>query len=271
MNPGRRTGAATALVGAVALSLFTAPQAQAASTGITVSNVVINKGLPIVVGTSEEKTPSVTFNVTLPSGYSTYDPFDWSVDPYLYHGTTAAAGADAGGLYMGGYTCYEDSAQKAHCVGELTIDPRYDLDSSGDATTWKIGLALRLFKSSGSLKAEEFKTASGGVSVRRWAKATVNASPEPVAKGRTLTVTGGLTRADWVTHKYTGYSGQSAKLQFRPKGGTTYSTVRTVTSGSTGTLKTTVTASSDGYWRWAFGGTSTTGAATSALDFVDVR
>jgi hypothetical protein len=271
MNPGRRTGAAAAIAGAVVLSVLTAPQAQAASTGITVSNVVVNKGLPIVVGTSEEKTPSVTFNVTLPSGYTTADPFDWEAEPYLYHGTTAAAGADDGGLYMGGYTCYEDSAQKAHCVGELTVDPRYDLDSNGDATSWKIGLALRLFTSSGALKAEEHRTASGGVPVRRWAKATVNASPEPVSKGKTLTVTGSLTRADWVKHRYVGHGGVSAKLQFRPKGGSTYSTVRTVTSSSTGALKTTATANSDGYWRWSYGGSSTTGTATSALDFVDVK
>ncbi|MFE9806433.1 hypothetical protein [Streptomyces sp. NPDC005548] len=270
MTPGRRTGVVAAIVGAVALSVLTVPEAQAATTGITVSNVVVNKGLPIVVGTSDEKEPPVTFTVSLPSGYSTDDPFDWEAEPFLYHGTSAAAGADGGGLYMGSYTCYQESARMETCEGELYIGPRYDLDSNGDATTWKIGLALRLFKSSGSLKAEEYKTAPGGVSVRRWAKATVNASPEPVAKGRTITVTGSLTRADWVKHTYAGYARQSAKLQFRPKGGSAYSTVKTVKSGSTGALRTTVTANADGYWRWSFGGTSTTGTATSTSDFVDV-
>lgn len=270
MNPGRRTGVVAAIVGAVALSALTVPEAQAATTGITVSNVVVNKGLPIVVGTSDTKEPPVTFDVTLPSGYTTDDPFDWEAAPYLYHDTSAAAGADDGGLYMGSYTCFERSARTTHCEGELYIEPRYALDSNGDATAWKIGLSLRLFKSSGSLKAEEHKTAPGGVSVRRWAKATVNASPEPVAKGRTITVTGALTRADWVKHTYAGYAGQSAKLQFRKKGGSTYSTVKTVKSGSTGALKTTVTANADGYWRWTFGGTSTTGTATATGDFVDV-
>ncbi|WRZ91711.1 hypothetical protein OHB54_23115 [Streptomyces sp. NBC_01007] len=270
MNPGRRTGAVAALAGALALSVLSAPQAQAASTGITMSNVVINKGRPIVVGTSEVKEPSVTFDIALPSGYTVEGPLGWATDPYLYHGTTAAAGADGGGLYVGSYTCFEKSAHTAHCEGELYIEPRYALDSNGDATTWKIGLALRLFKSSGSLKAEEYRTAPGSVSVRRWAKVTVNASPEPVAKGRPITVTGSLTRADWVKHKYTGYAGQSAKLQFRPKGSSTYSTVKTVTSSSTGALKTTVPAKADGSWRWTFGGTSTTGTATAADDFVDV-
>ncbi|MEU4085720.1 hypothetical protein ACWD4F_05570 [Streptomyces aureus] len=272
MNPGRRIGTVAALAGALALTALTAPQAQAASTGVTVSNVVVNKGLPIVVGTSEVKEPPVTFDLTLPTGYTVEGPEpSWDAHPFLYHGTTVTAGADSGGIYIGSYTCFEaGSTHKAHCEGELYIEPRYRLDSNGDATTWKIGLSIRLFKTSGSLKAEEYKTAPGSVAVKRWAKLTANAAPEPVAKGKTLTVTGGLTRADWVKHKYTGFAGQSVKLQFRPKDSSTYSTVKTVTSSSTGALKTTVTANADGYWRWVFGGTSTTGSATAAGDFVDV-
>ncbi|WP_326647438.1 MULTISPECIES: hypothetical protein [unclassified Streptomyces] len=41
-------------------------------------------------------------------------------------------------------------------------------------------------------------------------------------------------------------------------------------ASTTGALKTTVTASVDGTWRWAFGGTSTTGTAVSGGDYVDV-
>ncbi|WP_323180883.1 hypothetical protein [Streptomyces sp. NBC_01142] len=107
--------------------------------------------------------------------------------------------------------------------------------------------------------------------MQRWAKVSVNASPEPVTKGKTITVTGSLTRADWVKHTYTGYAGQSVKLQFRKAGSSAYATVKTVNSSSTGALKTTVTASVDGYWRYTFGGTSTTGTATATGDFVDVR
>ncbi|MFD4142013.1 hypothetical protein [Streptomyces sp. NPDC058572] len=42
-------------------------------------------------------------------------------------------------------------------------------------------------------------------------------------------------------------------------------------TSSTGALKTTVTAPVDGYWRFVFGGTTTTGTATATGDFVDVR
>ncbi|WP_406392829.1 hypothetical protein [Streptomyces sp. NBC_00887] len=267
-----RTGAVAAIAGAaVAVSTLTAPAAQAADTGITVSRIVVNGGKSIIVGTSDEKAPPVTFRITLPSGHSTANPSAYDAEPFLYHGTTAVKGADSGGLYMGGYTCYETSARVADCEGELYIDPRYDLDSNNDATTWSIGIAAKLWKTNGQLGTAEYTTASGGVKVKRWAKATVNASPEPVTKGKTITVTGSLTRADWVKHTYTGYAGKTADLQFRKKDSSVYSTVKTATSSSTGALKATVTASVDGYWRWTFGGSTTSGTATAAGDFVDVR
>ena len=74
MKSGRRTVAVAALVGALGFSVLNAPAAHAADTGITVSDIVINKGKPIVVGTTKEVRPPVTFNIALPAGYSTADP-----------------------------------------------------------------------------------------------------------------------------------------------------------------------------------------------------
>ncbi|MEJ8667651.1 hypothetical protein WKI71_00980 [Streptomyces sp. MS1.AVA.1] len=42
-------------------------------------------------------------------------------------------------------------------------------------------------------------------------------------------------------------------------------------SSSTGTLRATVKAVEDGYWRWNFTGTTTTGPAKATGDYVDVR
>ncbi|MYX97364.1 hypothetical protein GT045_21715, partial [Streptomyces sp. SID486] len=97
------------------------------------------------------------------------------------------------------------------------------------------------------------------------------AAPEPVKKGRTLTVTGRLTRADWQDHKYHGYSGQPVKLQFRKKGSSAYTTLKTVRTNSAGSLKTTAKATADGYYRFSFAGTTTTAAVSAAGDFVDVK
>ncbi|MEV5205064.1 hypothetical protein [Streptomyces sp. NPDC053720] len=263
-----RTGTVAVLAGALALAAFTAPAAEAADTGITVSKMVVNSGRPIVVGTTEEKLPGVSFHVTWPAGHSLSDV---EASPYLYHDTTAGKGADHGGIYLSSMTCYEDGSRAADCKGELYIEPRYTLDSNNDATTWKVGAAARIWGSNGQPKSQEYLPALGTAQVKRAARASVNASPEPVTKGKTLTVTGRLTRADWVKHSYAGYGGKAAKLQFRRAGTSTYATVKIVRASSTGSLKTTVKASADGYWRWTFGETSTTGGATAAGDYVDVK
>ncbi|WP_338896548.1 hypothetical protein WBG99_13450 [Streptomyces sp. TG1A-60] len=275
MKTGRRTVAVATLVGALGFSVLNAPAAQAADTGITVSEVVINKGKPIVVGTSKEAEPPLSFHVTLPAGYSTYEPFSYDAYPFLYRGSPKTA-ADTGENYIGPgvYICYELSSKKARCEGNLYIDPHWSqkhVDSNGDATTWKVAVGLRLFKDSGGLKAEEYETRSQTAQLKRAAKATVNAAPEPVTKGKPVTVTGKLTRANWSTKKYGAYSGRTVSLQFRAKGTDTFKTVKKATTSSTGALKTTVTASTDGSWRWKYYGNTTTGVATSAADYVDVR
>lgn len=92
-----------------------------------------------------------------------------------------------------------------------------------------------------------------------------------MVKGKTLTVTGKLSRANWDTDVYAGYTVQPVKLQFRKAGTSTYTTVKTVNTSSTGDLRTTATASVDGYWRWNFAGTSTTPAVAATGDHVDVQ
>ncbi|MQY38180.1 hypothetical protein SRB17_61890 [Streptomyces sp. RB17] len=262
-----RSGSAVVLAGALALGAFAAPPAEAADTGITVSNLVVNKGKPIIVGTSAEVRPDFTYHMSWPSGPQLQDV---NAFPFLYHDTTVAMGADSGGIYMGYTNCNEDGTHAADCDGELYIEPRYTLDSNNDATTWKIAVSARIWGSDGRLKRQEYLTGFGSVQVKRRAQVTVNASPEPVTKGRTLTVTGRITRADWVKHAYTGFGGKAAKLQFRKAGTSAYSTVKIVPADSAGYLRTTVTASADGYWRWTFGDTTTTSGASAAGDYVDV-
>jgi len=48
------------------------------------------------------------------------------------------------------------------------------------------------------------------------------------------------------------------KLQYRPKNSSAYTALKSVTTSSTGALKTAVKASADGYYRCSFPGTSTT-------------
>ncbi|NEC89770.1 hypothetical protein [Streptomyces sp. SID12501] len=269
----RRTAAVIATAGALALSVLNAPAAQAKDTGIVVTDLVINDYKPIVVGTSRVVEPPVSLYVTLPAGYSTADSFRWDVSPFLYRGSLANHGYNYVGL--GSLTCYELSSQKARCEGHLRIDPdptRYDVDSNSDATKWKIGLHLRLLKANGNLQAEESESRPGTLSLRRAAKLSVaDATPEPVAKGKKLTLKSKLTRANWTTKKNDGYGNSKISLQFRAKDATSFKTLKTVKTNSAGALSTAVTATTDGFFRWVYYGNTVTGTATSGQDYIDVR
>jgi hypothetical protein len=111
-----------------------------------------------------------------------------------------------------------------------------------------------------------------GVTLLKASKLTVNASPEPVAKGAELTVSGRLTRAttDAAT-TFAGYAGQPVKLQFRKSGSTTYTTIKTVSTNATGYLSTTATANAAGYWRWSYAGSDTVASVNAAGDGVILK
>jgi hypothetical protein len=61
------------------------------------------------------------------------------------------------------------------------------------------------------------------------------------------------------------------KLQFRKNGTSTYTTVKTIRTVANGDLKTTVTATADGFFRYVFAATATTSDAFAAPDFIDVK
>jgi hypothetical protein len=152
------------------------------------------------------------------------------------------------------------------CKATFVLDPQVDFIDNSVAGRWYANVWIDA-KDGDYLSADK----AGSFAVQRASKLTVNAAPEPVKKGKTITVTGKLSRANWEDNKYHGYTNQSVKLQFRKKGSNTYTTVKTIKSNSTGNLKTTVTASTDGYFRYSFAGTSTTPAVNATGDFVDVR
>ncbi|MFJ8850846.1 DUF5707 domain-containing protein [Streptomyces sp. NPDC102437] len=227
-----------------------------------ISKVVVNGGKDIVLGTTAKKTISVSVTASHPSGV---------VDAYadLWHGTNPNSPDTIDGAILPNEeaaTCTKVNATTSTCKLTFTIDPRYDLYKNALAGTWHVsGAALA---GSGDMAWNDF---FGTARVQRLSKLTVNAAPEPVKKGGTITVTGKLSRANWEDHAYHGYATQPVKLQFRKKTSSTYTTIKTIKSSSVGNLKTTVKASVDGYWRYSFAGTSTTPAVTTAGDFVDVK
>jgi hypothetical protein len=264
--PGGATSAAAAKPDA-ASRFGTAPAqkaphatARAADTDPVIEAVSVHGGSDIVLGTTDPKTIKVAVTASHPSGI--YDAY---LD--LWHGTDVENDID--GLILpneDAATCTAVNDTTSKCVLSMTIDPRSDLYMNALAGTWHVTVGA--ISNDGTLFWNDYYTTHH---VQRLSKLTVNASPEPVKKGATITATGKLSRANWEDHKYHGYTGQPVQLQFRKKDSNTYSTVKTVTTNSTGDLKTTVTAATDGYWRFSFAGTSTTPAVKATGDFVDVQ
>jgi hypothetical protein len=103
---------------------------------------------------------------------------------------------------------------------------------------------------------------------------TFDATPEPVKKGKKITLKATLTRVNWKSadiQNYIAFPKAKMAVQFRAEGASSYSTVRTVTSGAGGKVSTAVKATKTGRWRLVSTATSTTASATSASDVVKVR
>ncbi|MEU7418194.1 hypothetical protein [Streptomyces antibioticus] len=269
----RKRAIVVAASGALALSALAVPAAQAAPTAglnVTFSNVKVNAGKTVVVGPTTKVTVNVTYTVTKPANVSAGS---FISGPVLYRGATLSEQSDSiFGDNEG--TCTTSSSTVLKCTAKIQFRPDapadYDDLGNGDAGAWKVG-ALAIANDASSADDMKWQSNLGTVKVQRAAKLTVDAAPEPVKKGKTITVTGKLSRANWDANKYAGYAAQSVKLQFKKKGSSTYTTVKTIKTSSTGTLKTTVKASADGYYRYSFAGTSTTPAVSAAGDFIDVN
>jgi hypothetical protein len=260
-----------AVSGALALSALTVPAAQAEGAEPVqpaVSGVVINGGRTIVAGTGD-----VTFRVELtathPSGikaarldlfrgwgswlmtepHAHYSPLDCTVQ-------TPTASRCVGTI-TGHVMALDDP------VGETAMNMLYSNTQAGD---WNV--RVEAYANDGSVYSNE---TYGKHKVLRESILTVNASPEPVRKGRTLTVTGQFIRSDWHEDAYVALAGQYVQLQFKKKDSANWSTLKTIRSNSEGALRTTTTATSDGSYRFSYAGATTTAASVSRWDHVDVQ
>ncbi|WP_447039019.1 calcium-binding protein [Streptomyces sp. DSM 118878] len=269
-----------ALSGTLALSALAVPAAQAADgpnltqreTAIAkaaadefegdtkITKVVVNKGKNIVVGTTNKVKFDIAITATDAEGI-------FAGDAFLWHGSDLDDGLDGFLFSEDSGTCKVVNATTSTCTVSIVVDPKLDLFDNDLAGKWKVG-ASAIGEDGDYYQEDNF---SANARIQRYARLTTNASPEPIKKGKTLTVKGALTRANWYTSKYAGYTKQDVKLQYKKKGASSYTTLKTVKSDTKGNLSTTVKASADGYFRYVFAGTSTTPSVTSKSDFVDVQ
>ncbi|MEU7019879.1 hypothetical protein ABZ990_04375 [Streptomyces sp. NPDC046203] len=246
-----------AVVAGGAAAVFTglaAFPAGAAEGGAAFTRVKVNGGKPVVIGVANGVKVPTSFRLTTPYKVK------WT-DVFLYRGKThnrlwhSIETSDCGVVLS---PC--DVTETMYFNPSL-----WDLRNS-EAGAWKVAGEVRFKDGTGDID-----DVGQTVYVKRNSRLSVKASPKPVAKGGTLTVTGKVTRANWETRKYVSYEGRKVSLQFKPAGATSYTSVKTVYANGKGDLKATVKASKTGTWRWMYGGNTTTGASTSAGDYVVVK
>nr|WP_241837426.1 hypothetical protein [Streptomyces sp. CB02115] len=252
-----------AVVAGAAAAVFTgvaAVPAGAAEGGVAFSRVTVNGGKPIVIGVKEEVELYVTFRMATKIKHKSA--------PMVFPYRGKLSNMDTLWNSIITSDCRVVDKAKGICDFEewLSIDPRHYEFGNEDAGTWKTAAKLYLPKG-----AEDVDDENLPLQVKRATRVTVNAAPEPVVKGKTITVTGKVSRANWDTHTYQGYGGRSVSLQFKAAGSSSYKTVKKATSSRTGALKTTVKATGPGSWRWTYYGNSTSGPRSSSGDYVAIR
>jgi hypothetical protein len=107
-------------------------------------------------------------------------------------------------------------------------------------------------------------TVKVGISLKRPSTLTLNASPEPVTKGKKVTTAGVLKIDGKVLAKAT------VKIYFKASGATAYTLKGSATTSSKGAYTKKFTATKSGTWKVVYAGTSTKNTA-SAADAVKVK
>ncbi|MGW5641132.1 hypothetical protein, partial [Streptomyces sp. NPDC003832] len=209
-RPAARAASRGVVVGAVVVALAGAGATTGATADTTpadpvVTGATVNSGHDVIVGTTND----VSFPVTVTG----------ADDSGLLFVDVDLKGPN-GGFYTTDAFCETATA----CTTSFTVnahlrpggDDPVDL-ANAQAGTWKVDALVDSHDG-----ASVFAPGVTSFGLKRAARLTVDAAPEPVAKGATITVTGKLVRANWDTYRYAGYTGQAVKLQFRPKGSDTY-------------------------------------------------
>lgn len=291
-----------AVTGALALSAFVVPAAQAADASsapradvakiraqfgegtradgpydmdVTFSDFKIAKTFK--VGATGRYSTSVTYTMTHAADID-IKAEDFATGPYLYKGSYTAPDNMMFGNNPA--SCTATSATTATCTGKIDAYPSEGELLNSDAGTWK-GAALALAQNGQDPLGENYDITKvgyadqgdlGSTVVQRLAKLTVDATPEPVKAGKTLTIKGKLTRASWESNKYVGLpAGQKVTLQYRESGSSAYVNVKGIKTATDGSLKTTTTATKDGYYRFTYAGITSTAGVSAKGDFVDVQ
>ncbi|AEV87801.1 Glutamine amidotransferase subunit pdxT [Actinoplanes sp. SE50] len=226
---------------------------------LEISGVTVNGGQPLTVGTAG------TFEA-MTATYAVSDPVNATIRSglVLYHGSYT----QPDGIIPASVNCVRFQQVIGRCTADFrSYDHRWALNSNALAGDWHV--AIWAENAAGTRMIDRHDAAT--VTLRKATQLTTDATPEPVAKHRTITVAGALSRADWETWTFRPYAGQTVDLQFLQSGASSWNGLRTATSDAAGKLRTTTPAVTSGAFRYRYAGDGASAGISSAADSVAVQ
>ncbi|MER5639631.1 calcium-binding protein [Kitasatospora sp. NPDC002227] len=235
-----------ALAAAASAVLLVPTVATETSRGDTVVDAVtVNDGRTVLLGPAERVTFPVVVTASDDSGIAGIDPIGvW--------------GPTYGVLKVSPMSCDARSATTSVCRGTVTVDPVKKDIFNDEVGTWFVDLKVRAKDGDRYLN-----QTAGGFSIKRAARMTGSGVPRGAAVGQELAVEGWLARAFYSDNRYHGYADGTAYLQFRPRGGTLWTTVATAASDLSGVVRAKTTVTGPGDYQWYSPGDKWTGDAVS--------
>ncbi|QOV38490.1 hypothetical protein IM697_08970 [Streptomyces ferrugineus] len=253
------TAAAFSAVLAVNALAVPAAGADQDDSGTTFWNIDVNHDRDYTVGVeaARKRVFSVSATVSDPSGVQ-------SVSYELWHGEDRA---NADGVMVGSSHCVKMNETTSFCEALVTADPNVNLRSNALAGVWTISPV--------ATDGDGNVTRGEGAYLARIKRQTYMsqtvATPQPVKKGKDLTVKARMTVASWETRTNVPLIGHQVLLQYRKGTSGAFVTLQKIKTDRNGWATATVPATADGAYRYDFATTSLTLATTGSADFVDVK
>ncbi|MFD9001970.1 hypothetical protein ACFV0T_13510 [Streptomyces sp. NPDC059582] len=262
----RRATAATATAAAfsavLAVVALAVPAAAQDDSVTKFWNIDVNHNRDYTVGVEAARKRVFTIGATVsdPNGVR-------SVSFELRHGEEPAK---ADGLMVGRADCSKIDATTSYCEALLTADPNVNLHDNSVAGLWY--LTPVAVDGDGNVTRADGLYHAYFARIKRdaYVSQTV-ATPQPVKKGKSLTVKAQMTVASWEKHKNVPLIGHQVLLQYRKGTSGPFVTLKKLKTDRNGWATTTVKATADGAYRYNFAGTSLTTASIGWADYVDVK
>ncbi|MET9968371.1 calcium-binding protein [Streptomyces sp. NPDC006356] len=258
------TATAAALSAALTLTALAVPAAGAeqADSATTFRDIEVNQSrdYTVVVGAARKTAFLVSAIVSDPSGVQ-------SVSYELWHGKSRAE-ADGRMAQVGFDRCVKINEAESKCEAVVVADPYDNLRSNALAGVWVVSAVA--VDGAGNVTRKDDEPWPARIK-RQTHLSQADATPEPVKKGKDLTVRARMIVASWEQHKDVPLIGHQVLLQYRKGTSGAFTTLKKVKTDRNGWATATVKATADGEYRFDFAGTSLTQARAGRADFVDVK